>query len=931
VHVCWDAGVRWKRIEQLFAEATQRLPGEREQFIRDATADDEERREILSLLASHHSHGGGGSTSSPVADDGIPRTTGDRRRALLGKVVGQYRIASVLGNGGSGTVYLGERADKQYSAQVAVKVIDESAPVTFGLRFRWERQILADLNHPNIARLLDAGETEAHQPYLVMEYIHGEGVDRYCDRNRLDVRARLELFLKICSAVQYAHQNLIVHRDIKPANILVTADGVPKLLDFGIAKLLHATDVTQASELTRVNDRLLTPEYASPEQILGNSVTTASDVYSLGVVLYQLLTGLRPYELSSAAASQLELERAICVSDPLRPSAAIRAARSHGTIDESRSPDEHRHADEPMSSYEVRPSIETLCAARAATPDKLERRLMGDLDAIIMRAMRKEPQHRYSSVDQMMADIQHHFANEPVQARQGNWVYYSSRFIRRNRLAVAASTTIVMLIAGGMVAMSIQRAATQAALELATQEKRRAETVSGFMLDIFAAANPYVNFGREATARDVLDQASRSIETDLSGQPEMRAPLLESIGTAYRRMGLPNKAVPQLEAALHLQRELQPGDNARTASNLIELAIAERESGLIGDSDAHFDEAQRMTKALGEIDPERTAKLLVEIGRLETIRSHASQALVSFQTALELMRAARGPRDPEVGSILSEIANIHTWADDLTDAEAAAREAVDIYRDVVELHPDRVKANFILAEILMYQGRVTEAATIFERTLSAERILYKSNSKVADTLSSLAQIRIAQGDTREAERLVREALAAHRDSGSTAYAKIGYLQTMLGTVLLKQSRPEEAEGVLRDTLDLFAKSLPSDHQYVASAEHYLGEALAANGKLADAEALFTAAANRWKRTEAPAWRAARSASALGEVLHREGRNAEAERYLTSSYHIIASSPGADRETNDKALQRLSRFYTDTNQRQKLDAVLRAANAPAALR
>lgn len=898
--------VRWKNIEELLAEAAKRPRNEREQFIYGATDDSEERRELLRLLASEPAETGSGPCSRAVGER-ISRATGDRRRALLGKVVGQYRIASVLGNGGSGTVYLGERADKQYSAQVAVKVIDESATLTFGLRFRWERQILADLNHPNIARLLDAGETDAHQPYLVMEYIHGEAVDRFCDRNRLDVRARLELFLKICSAVQYAHQNLIVHRDIKPANILVTADGTPKLLDFGIAKLLHASDVTQAAELTRVNDRLLTPEYASPEQILGNAVTTASDVYSLGVVLYQLLTGLRPYELSSSAASQLELERAICVADPLRPSAAIRAGRLAVTTDEPR-------------------SIAALAEARGATSDKLERRLVGDLDAIIMRAMRKEPQHRYSSVDQMMADIGHHLANEPVQARQGNWVYYSSRFIRRNRLAVAASSTIVMLVVSGMVAMSIQRAATQAALELAMQEKRRAETVSGFMLDIFAAANPFVNFGREATARDVLDQASRSIETDLSEQPEVRAPLLESIGTAYRRMGLPNKAVPQLEGALRLQRTLQPGSNTQTASNLVELAVAEREAGLIADSDRHFEEAQEIMKAVGDIDPAKTAKLMVEVGRLETLRSHATQALQSFNMALEMMRKAKGPRDPEVGSILSEIANIHTWADDLTDAEAAAREAVDIFKDVVELHPDRVKADFILAEILMYQGRVAEAATIFERTLAAERILYKSNSKVADTLASLAQVRIAQGDAREAERLVREALAAHRDFGSTAYAKIGYLQTMLGTVMLKQSRPGEAEVVLRDTLDVFAKGLPSDHQYVASAEHYLGEALAASGKHADAEALFTAAANRWKRTDAPAWRSARSASALGEVLHLDGRHAEAERYLVSSYHTISTSPGADRETSDKALQRLARFYTDTKQRQKLDAVLRAANA-----
>src|SRR5690606_3876704 len=210
----------------------------------------------------------------------------------------------------------------------AVKIIDEGAAASFGMRFRAERQILASLNHANIARLLDAGETEEHQPYLVMEYIHGEPVDQYCDQQQLDLRARLELFFQICQAVTYAHQNPIVHRAIKPANLLVTPEGLPKLLDFGIAKLLDASDITKSSDLTRMNDRLLTPEYASPEQILGRPVTTASDVYSLGVVLYQLLTGLRPYTLSSSAASQLELERSICVSDPLRPSAAVHAARN---------------------------------------------------------------------------------------------------------------------------------------------------------------------------------------------------------------------------------------------------------------------------------------------------------------------------------------------------------------------------------------------------------------------------------------------------------------------------------------------------------------------------------------------------------------------------------------------------------------------------
>ena len=899
---------RWERLGKLFEAASKLAEADREAYVTRAAHDEDERREVLELLAFDRTPSGSGPLSRAIGD-ALDRTTHARRRALIGKVIGQYRTVDILGSGGSGTVYLGERADKQYSAQVAIKIIDETASLSFGLRFRAERQILASLNHPNIAGLKDAGETDNHQPYLVMEYIHGQTVDRYCDGKQLDVRARLVLFLQVCSAVQYAHQNLIVHRDLKPANILVTGEGVPKLLDFGIAKLMDASEVTKAAELTRFNDRLLTPEYASPEQILGHPVTTASDVYSLGVVLYQLLAGLRPYTLSSSSASQLELERAICITDPPRPSAAVHAARA-GTAT-------HEHA-----------TIGTLAAARGVTPEKLERCLDGDIDAIIMRAIRKEPRHRYSSVDQLVADIRHYLAYEPVQARQGNWVYYSSRFISRNLLAVAAGTIFAVMIVGGMIAMSIQRAATQAALELATQKTQTEARVSGFLRDIFAAANPFVNFGRELTARELLDQASRTIDANLTEQPQVRAALHESMGIAYRRMGEPNLAAAQLENALHLRRQLQPGMNPETASTLIELAIAQREAGSFEDSDRHFKEAQRMMYALGDTHPEARAKLLTETGKLQTATSQFAQALESFNAALALMRTVKGPRDPEVGGILGEIANIYTWTDDYAHAEAAARQAVDIFRDVAELHPDRVKADQILGEILFLQGRIEQAGVIFERTLSAQRLLYKSNSKVAETLASMAQVRLAQGEVGAAEKLVREAISAHLDSGSTAHAKIGYLQTMLGTVLLQQSRNEEAATVLRDTLELFAKSgLPPDHLYVASTEHYLGEALAATGNFADAEAMFTAATNRWNRTNSPRWRSARSASALGEVLHREGKHQEAERYLVSSYRILAADPGVDRQTREKARERIERYFTDTGQRHKLDKLLRETSAP----
>jgi len=814
----------------------------------------------------------------------------ERSRSLVGSNVGNYSLVSVLGRGGAGTVYLGERSDRQYTAQVAIKIVDHTAVQTsLGVRFRAERQILASLNHPNIARLLDAGETEDGQAYLVMEYVRGDPVDRYCDLEELDLRARLRLFLDICAAVQYAHQNLIVHRDLKPGNILVTPEGATKLLDFGIAKLLDTGDFRELTQLTEHNDRLLTPEFASPEQILGRPVTTSSDVYSLGVVLYQLLSGMRPYDVPGSA-SRLELERSICVADPPKPSAAVRRAIDGGPK-EGQSP------------------IEAVAAVRSATPERLQKLLQGDIDAIVMRALRKEPQHRYGSVEQLATDVRRYLANEPVEARQGNWLYYSQRFMRRHTVGVAMTALFVVLVVGSAIVLSFKNHAIAVALDHANQERERAEKVSDFMLQVFRSASPFVNFGREPTARDLLDQAARGIQTDLGQQPEVQAVLLEEMGRSFRQMGQPDRAIGYMQDSLRIQRRLYGTDDARMGLILTELAIVLRENSRFEESDRIFAEALSVSRRAHGQRTYPDAKLLVELGRLEMLRSNTQQAREHFTRGLELIRELRGPKDPEVGAVLVELSNVSVWADDLEQAEKTATEAVEIYKSAPQYHPDRVMADFRLAEILMYRGRIDRAAPLFERALAAQRILYGSNNDiVADTLGSLAQVRIAQGNVKDAEALIREALAMHREFRSTAGNKIGHLQTLLATVLMRQSKFAEAEGLLRDTLQLYAKNLPRDHQYVASTEHYLGETLLAMGKLPDAETVLTAAMNRWNRTDAPPWRAARSASALGEVLYKEGKLKEAEELLVASARELSNDPHADPDAKQKARERLARFY-----------------------
>jgi tetratricopeptide (TPR) repeat protein len=373
---------------------------------------------------------------------------------------------------------------------------------------------------------------------------------------------------------------------------------------------------------------------------------------------------------------------------------------------------------------------------------------------------------------------------------------------------------------------------------------------------------------------------------------------------------------------LRIQRQLPHDDNAALGSVVTEIAIALREQGRMEESDGYFAEGLEILRRAQGQRSVPYAKLLVDLGRLEKLRSNPKQALKYLEEALQLTRKLKGETDREVGSILGEMSNVKVWSDDLEGAEVAARAAVEIYKSAPEGDPDRVMADYYLADILFFRGRTNDSAALFERALAAQRHLYGTSSRaVADTLTALAQVRIAQGNLQESEKLIREALAIHQDFGSTAHLQIGYLQTMLATVEMRQRRFSEAEQELRDTLVLFAKNIPRDHQYVASAEHYLGEALLAQSKFGDAEIVLTAATERWKRSGAPEWRSARSASALGEALNGLGRTDEAERYLVDSYRELSSDPGADYDTKRIARERVSKFYTALGQREKLNTLL----------
>jgi len=624
-------------------------------------------------------------------------------------------------------------------------------------------------------------------------------------------------------------------------------------------------------------------------------------------VLYELLCGLRPYKVP-ASASQLELERTICISDPERPSVALKRAGSE--------------------SPEPSAAAAKIAAARKSSIDKLARRLSGDLDAIVLRAMRKEPQHRYGSVEQLADDIRRHLLREPVHARQGNWTYYASRFVRRHAVGVSAGAAFVLFTAAFGVVMSIQAQRIAEERDRATLESARAESVSEFMLRIFEASDPFTARGQEVTARQLLDQAGRNIRGDLSQHPEVRARLLEAIGRAYRRQNEFELSISFLEEARHLRRQLPDPDGSRTANVLTELAMSLREAGDLEGAQRALQEAIALSQPNRAAKSLTYAKALANMGRVELSGGKPESARIHLEHSLALHKELLGPTHPEVASVLLDLSTVHLWEDDIRGAERTVREAVRIYSETTPpLYPDRVMANVNLAEILIWQGRMDEASPLLEAAVELQIRLYGAVSRqVAAAYALLSIVRASQGALGEAEQFARQALDIHVQTRGDTHQDTGYSRTALANILIKRNKLAEAETELRRSLQIYERTLPPDHPYVASSEHLLGEVLLRKRELNDAEALLRAAVNRWKRTNAPEWRIARSESALGEVLHLQGRIKEAEQLLTAGYKVLALDESADRDARIAARQRVERFYISQGRRDQLEKLLATTGA-----
>jgi serine/threonine-protein kinase len=782
-------------IEAIFEDAIELPSQDRSRWLNDRCgADSRLRAEVEALLAAHEREEG--VLERNVVAAGV-RALRDSSR---GRRIGAYRVLNELGRGGMGVVYLAERDDGQYEQRVAVKLLHASPDAEdLHRRFVAERQILASLRHRGIAQLLDGGVTDAQLPFLVMEYVDGVPITVYCERRKLAIAARLRLFHDVCAAVHHAHQNLIIHRDIKPGNILVSPDGEVRLLDFGIAKLLRPGSAPAQQPITRTGLRPMTPEYASPEQIRGETVTTASDVYALGVVLYELLTGRRPYSLESGALH--ELTEAVCSRVPERPSAVV--------MDE-----------------------------------RLRRTLRGDLDAIVMMALRKDARDRYGSVDLLWEDLERYLDGLPVHAHRGSRMYRARKLLGRHRVESAAAALVALsLAAGAGVAVrqgaiaAHERDRAQRALAAAEQSVKQSESVTGFLVGLFDATTPNPG-ATTVTAQELVRRGVKQIET-FRGQPLVQARMLETMARVHMMMADFSQARVELERSLALRVAALGPNHVDVAETLLYLGETMRRAG-------HYQQADTLTRralavrtaALGPRHP-ANAEVLLELTAIALYLSDLNGAEELSRRALEIRRASLRPNDPLIAVSLEAHAATLRRLDRNAEAEAALREAIAIDRAVSGSESvDAANLQLRLADlVLAVRGDTAQAESLIRSTLAITRASLGDHPRTSWAMSELADLLSHRGQYREAEQLAREGLDIQRRTFGAQHPNVADYASALVAVYVRAGRLADAERTQRESIAILGRTLGENHTAYAGSLGALSEILMERGRFDEAVAL----------------------------------------------------------------------------------------------
>lgn len=793
----------WQQIKDIFSAALDLEPNKRGEFVTEACGDNDWlREEVESWLASY-----------TESDDFI-----EKPAFAIGEVFangngnghkrfGHYKIIKEIGFGGMGAVFLAERADGEFSQRVAIKIIRQAIAESEVInRFKRERQILATLNHPNIARLLDGGISDDGLPFLAMEFVDGDAITKFAAQENLTLEGRLKLFLKVCAAVAYAHRNLIVHRDLKPSNVLVTKDGEPKLLDFGLAKLIDENIASDLAE-TQTAFRALTPAYASPEQLKNEPITTASDIYSLGVVLYELLTNERPFHFEGKSLD--EIIRTVAQNAPRLPSSNPRSA--------IRNP-----------------------------------QLKGDLDNIVLMALRKEPERRYKSVEAFADDIERHLKALPVAARPNTLKYRASKFVSRHKVGVLTASLILLSLIGGLVATVWQA-------RVAEREKEKAEKINAFLERTLKYSNPVTSnlrrSGRETTVNEALDEAARRLDSgEFDPFPEVKAELERTVANAYYGQGRYVQARKYLEQHVLLLKQLYGESHPKMIYGSLLWAALLFDRNEFEEAEKTFRKYIPLLKAEydnGNVEPHVYSEALNNFAYLRRTQGDSREAESLFRQTLEIIPKLSGEDRNAVASTRSTLASTIADQGRFDEALDTARQAVDEFRARGET--DSPNYGFSLT---IYGGFLTEkgvfddadkslleAETIFRKYVSPTSLWVGDNMR-NQAVSLYGQQRYAESIVKADEtlKLYEENFGKHYDNYPTALIVKGLSLTKTGHVT-------EGEKILREAVQLRTERLAPEHYWVALAESALGECLALQKRFEEAEPLLIESYESLTRTQ----------------------------------------------------------------------------------
>jgi serine/threonine-protein kinase len=765
------------------------------------------------------------------SDFGLPTQESLATEDLTGQLVGRHRIERCIGSGGMGTVYLATRADADFSQRVAIKLVKRGMDSDEILRrFRAERQTLAALHHPNIALLLDGGVTDSGQPYLVMEYVEGEPIDRYCDRHRLPIEGRLALFLTICDAVRHAHQNLVIHRDLKPANILVSRDGIPKLVDFGIAKLISPG---QRPHATKPQERRHTPEYASPEQVTGRPVTTSSDIYSLGVVLYELMCGHQPYRFPTRTPA--EIERMVAEGPVPLPSEAVTQVQRIEPADmgEAVTPD-------------------AVGSARSVRPDVLARRLRGDLDTIVLMALRKEPERRYASVEHLAGDIRRHLAGLPVSAHRDTFGYRFAKFAKRHSVGTAVGAVVVLLLGAAVSTVVWQARVASRERDTAIAAGEQSKATMRFLQQMLASVDPGER-GPAVTVREVLDEAAVRVDTELAGQPLVQAGLRTTIGRTYLSLGLFDAAEAQLRGSLEQRRALRGPRHPDVADSLCDLAdllyarqsLDEAQATIEQALDIYRDTTFRDTTGARHAD---MPKALTRLGAVQWAKGRLDEAEEAHRQALAIRRETSGAGSLEVAESLNALSTVFVAQGRLDEAEPGLTEALEIRRAKLgPEHPLVAESLGNLAVTLKRQGDLDGAERAYLQALDLGRkLLGDAHPDVAITRKNLAMLYLQRGDQAAAEQQLRACLVTREASFPPTDYRVFLTQIDLAAVLAQRGDWPAAEALLEQALGSARSSTAPDDRR-SGALYHAAEIFQAHGDIERAAALLEEARRESRR------------------------------------------------------------------------------------